>query len=89
MTVRVWTDVDVIHLLVAGARVKSVRSHLTVNDLAKPHGVRSAPDSPACDFECAPIGQRPLACPYALEQRIAVSSRSGLVQRLFRGNGGP
>jgi hypothetical protein len=35
MTVRVWADVDVIHLLVAGARVKSVRSHLTINDLAK------------------------------------------------------
>jgi hypothetical protein len=35
MTVQVWADVDVIHLLVGGARVKSVRSHLTVNDLAK------------------------------------------------------
>jgi hypothetical protein len=28
-----WADCDVIHLLVAGARVKTVRSHLSVNDL--------------------------------------------------------
>jgi hypothetical protein len=29
-----WVDTDVIHLLIAGGRVKSVRSHLSVNDLA-------------------------------------------------------
>ncbi len=33
-TVRVWADTDVIHLLVDGARVKSIRSHLSVNDIA-------------------------------------------------------
>ena len=33
---RVWVNVDVIHLLVGGAKVKSVPSHLTVNDQAKP-----------------------------------------------------
>jgi len=32
-TVRVWADTDVIHLLVDGARVKSIRSHLSVNDI--------------------------------------------------------
>ncbi|WP_420323466.1 IS481 family transposase [Kribbella pittospori] len=32
---RFWADVNLIHLLVAGARIKTVRSHLTVNDLAK------------------------------------------------------
>ena len=35
VTVRFWADVEVIHLMVGGARVKSVRSHLTVNDLAQ------------------------------------------------------
>lgn len=32
-TVRFWVGTDVIHLSIAGARVKSVRSHLTVADL--------------------------------------------------------
>ena len=35
LTVRVWADVEVIHLLLAGTRVKSIRSHLSVNDLAR------------------------------------------------------
>jgi hypothetical protein len=34
VTVTFWADTDVIHLLIAGARVKSVRSHLSVADLA-------------------------------------------------------
>ena len=34
MTVRFWASVDVIHLLIAGTRVKSLRSHLSVTDLA-------------------------------------------------------
>ena len=33
--VRFWVDTEVIHLLIGGARVKSVRSHLSVNDLAR------------------------------------------------------
>ena len=35
MVVRFWADTDVIHLSIAGVRVKSVRSHLTVADLAR------------------------------------------------------
>ena len=35
MTVRFWADVDVIHLSIAGARVKSLRSHWSVSDLAQ------------------------------------------------------
>jgi hypothetical protein len=35
LTVTFWADTDVIHLLVAGARIKSLRSHLSVNDLAQ------------------------------------------------------
>jgi transposase InsO family protein len=34
VTVTFWADCDVIHLLIAGARVKTVRSHLSVVDLA-------------------------------------------------------
>jgi hypothetical protein len=34
ITVTFWADPDVIHLLIAGSRVKSVRSHLSVTDLA-------------------------------------------------------
>jgi transposase InsO family protein len=35
LTVRFWADTEVIHLSIAGARVKSVASHLTVADLQK------------------------------------------------------
>jgi transposase InsO family protein len=34
-TVRFWAGVDVIHLSIAGARVKSLRSHLSAEDLAQ------------------------------------------------------
>ncbi|MFC3386351.1 IS481 family transposase [Couchioplanes azureus] len=33
ITVTFWADTDVIHLLIGGARIKSVRSHLSVADL--------------------------------------------------------
>jgi transposase InsO family protein len=33
--VRFWADCDLIHLLIGGARVKTLRSHLSVNDLAR------------------------------------------------------
>jgi hypothetical protein len=34
VTVTFWADPDVIHLLIAGARIKTVRSHLSVADLS-------------------------------------------------------
>jgi hypothetical protein len=34
-TVRFWASVDVIHLSIAGARVKSLRSHLSTADLTQ------------------------------------------------------
>jgi hypothetical protein len=48
VTVTFWADCDVIHLLIAGARVKTVRSHLSVNDLAAlaAHGGRPAGPPP-------------------------------------------
>ncbi|MEU4782348.1 hypothetical protein [Micromonospora sp. NPDC023633] len=44
VTVTFWADTDVIHLLIAGARLKSVRSHLSAADLAAllRHGGRPA-----------------------------------------------
>jgi transposase InsO family protein len=54
LTVRFWADLQVIHLSIAGARVKSVISHLTVADLARlttAHG--AVPAGPA------PIPTRP------------------------------
>jgi transposase InsO family protein len=35
MTVRFWASVDVIHLVIAGARVKTLRSHLSTADLER------------------------------------------------------
>ena len=48
MTVTFWASVDVIHLTIAGARVKSVRSHLSTADLARlaAAGGRAAGPSP-------------------------------------------
>ncbi|MCA1695747.1 MAG: IS481 family transposase, partial [Actinobacteria bacterium] len=34
ITVTLWADYDLIHLTIAGVRVKTVRSHLSANDLA-------------------------------------------------------
>jgi transposase InsO family protein len=53
LTVTVWADTDVVHLLIAGTRIKSIRSHLSVNDLAAlaARGARPAgpPPLPAAD----------------------------------------
>jgi len=48
VVVTFWADLDVIHLLIAGTRIKSLRSHLSVNDLAAlfAHGGRNAAPSP-------------------------------------------
>ena len=35
MVTRIWAAADLIHVLIGGTRVKTVRSHLSVNDLAK------------------------------------------------------
>jgi hypothetical protein len=32
---RFWASVDLIHLLIGGVKIKTIRSHLTVNDLAR------------------------------------------------------
>jgi transposase InsO family protein len=35
MTARIWADCELIHVLIGGTRIKTIRSHLSVNDLAK------------------------------------------------------
>jgi hypothetical protein len=48
VVVTFWADTDVIHLSIGGTRVKSLRSHLSVNDLAAlySNGGRNAGPSP-------------------------------------------
>jgi hypothetical protein len=47
LTVRFWADCELIHLLINGARVKTVRSHLSVNDLAELVAQAAVPASAA------------------------------------------
>ena len=66
-----WADTDVIHLLIAGVRLKSFRSHLSVNDLAalRAQGGRDA-------------GPPPLPPPVARVEAVEVDrtvGRTGLV----------
>lgn len=46
MVVRFWADCDLIHLVIAGTRVKTVRSHLSVADLAKLTAAGAIPAGP-------------------------------------------
>jgi transposase InsO family protein len=45
--VRFWADCDLIHLLIGGARVKTLRSHLSVNDLARLTAGGAVPAGPS------------------------------------------
>jgi hypothetical protein len=46
ITVTFWADHDVIHLLIAGARIKSVRSHLSTADLERLAATGGRPAGP-------------------------------------------
>jgi hypothetical protein len=46
MVVRFWASTDVIHLTIGGARVKSVRSHLSTADLARLAATGGSPAGP-------------------------------------------
>ncbi|MFR0358596.1 IS481 family transposase [Streptomyces sediminimaris] len=47
LTVTFWADTQVIHLLIAGARIKTVRSHLSVADLGRLAARGGRPAGPA------------------------------------------
>jgi hypothetical protein len=65
ITVTFWADSDVIHLLIAGARIKSVRSHLSATDLAAllRQGGRPAGPPPLPPAETSAAPRRLLHCP--------------------------
>jgi hypothetical protein len=66
MVARVWADCDLIHVLIAEVRIKTVRSHLSATDLAvldevkRQRGVRPAVPPP-----------RPSAEPIRVHRRAA------------------
>jgi hypothetical protein len=68
--IRFWADCQLIHLSAGGARIKSLRSHLSVNDLAKLAADGAVPAGPS------PLP--PLEDGHALEVERPVS-RGGLV----------
>ena len=70
VTVTFWADHDVIHLTIAGARVKTVRSHLSSNDLAALAATGGRPAGPS------PL---PPAQPGAALEVDRTVSRCGLV----------
>ena len=47
MVARIWADCDLIHVLIAGIRIETVRSHLSVNDLAALTRQGAVPAGPA------------------------------------------
>ena len=47
MVARIWADCDLIHVLVSGTRIKTVRSHLSVSDLARLTAQGAVPAGPS------------------------------------------
>ena len=47
MVARIWADCDLIHVLIGGIRVKTVRSHLSVADLARLTAQGAVPAGPS------------------------------------------
>jgi hypothetical protein len=45
--IRFWASTDLIHLPAGGARIKTLRSHLSVNDLAKLAATGGVPAGPS------------------------------------------
>ncbi|MEV6518543.1 IS481 family transposase [Micromonospora chalcea] len=79
MTVTFWADTDVIHLLIAGTRIKSVRSHLSVNDLAALHRAGGRPAGPP-PLPPAPAGQP--SGPVEVDRTIGANGCVSLGQHL-------
>jgi transposase InsO family protein len=47
LVARIWADCDLIHVLTGGIRIKTVRSHLSVNDLARLLAQGAVPAGPS------------------------------------------
>jgi transposase InsO family protein len=80
VTVTFWADHDVIHLSIASARIKTVRSHLSVNDLPRAGRHRRATRRPATP---APHrnGHRPRNRPHRLPRRHRLSGQPPTTRR--------
>ena len=76
LTVRFWADCDLIHLFIGGARVKTLRSHLSVNDLARLTAAGAVPAGPSPLPRPEPVARRrgPIAA-VEVERCIARNGR--------------
>jgi hypothetical protein len=86
-TVRFWADCQLIHLLIGGARVKTVRSHLSVNDLAElvARGAvpaTSAPPMPALDPDTTAVEVERTVSPGGI---VSLSGRQLLAAEILGG----
>jgi transposase InsO family protein len=79
VTVTFWADTDVIHLLIAGTRIKSVRSHLSVADLTGLHRAGGRPAGPP-PLPSAPAGQP--SGPVEVDRTIGTNGCVSLGQHL-------
>ncbi|WP_433393956.1 IS481 family transposase [Micromonospora sp. KLBMP9576] len=79
VTVTFWADTDVIHLMIAGTRIKSARSHLSVNDLAALHRAGGRPAGPP-PLPPAPAG-RPSG-PVEVDRTVGANGCVSLGQHL-------
>ncbi|MBX6752499.1 MAG: IS481 family transposase, partial [Micromonosporaceae bacterium] len=76
LTVTFWADTDVIHLSIAGARVKSVRSHLSVNHLTQLVRDGGRPAGPP------PVPSLPFTGPVEVDRTVSTAGTVSLGQHL-------
>jgi hypothetical protein len=76
LTVTFWADTDVIHLSIAGARVKSVRSHLSVNHLTQLLRDGGRPAGPP------PVPSLPFTGPVEVDRTASTAGTVSLGQHL-------
>jgi hypothetical protein len=76
LTVTFWADTDVIHLLIGGARIKSVRSHLSVTHLAQLARDGGRPAGPP------PIPVLPFTGPVEVDRTVSNAGAVSLGQHI-------
>lgn len=76
LTVTFWADTDVIHLSIGGTRLKSVRSHLSVNHLTQLLCDGGRPAGPP------PVPTLPFAGPVEVDRTVATAGTVSLGQHV-------